>query len=179
VNPDVHVAVLAYHAYGQYYANRSIGPAIKKLDGSVKFWSAAVIEDRKAKSASCDVLRPRRIYADEAIQQYVDGLEYAPALRDDETSSEFYSSENGRRALEYEFLRVGMRIRRSCENPEVAMRPLGFSSLDCFGTGAIVATYRNCPNNCPLAWWWGDPTARVGHPLAKWYPLLPRKYNIR
>jgi hypothetical protein len=177
-NPRVHIAVLAYHSYGQYYAGRGIEPAVEELGGDVSFWRAAVIEDRKASSSSCDVLRPRKIYSDKAIREYAAEMSFEPALRDDRTTSQKYKSENGRRVLESEFLRAGLRIREFGESPERALRPLGFSSLDGFGCGAIVATYRNCPNNCPLAWWWGDPTAPRGHTLSKWYPLLPRKYNI-
>lgn len=32
-----------------------------------------------------------------------------------------------------------------------------------------MVTFRNCPNNCPLAFWVGDP----------WYPLFPRLNNVK
>lgn len=176
--PTVHVAVLASHAYGAYYANKGITDALRPLAGTVSYWEVHQLEDRMSKPAVCDVLRPRMIYRDAAIQNYALGMAYEPALRADQTSSTYYTTESNRRTLESELLRAGLRIRAFCANPSEIMRPLGFSSLSSFGTGAIVATYRNCPNNCPLAWWWGDPKASKHHSLSKWYPLLPRKYNI-
>lgn len=46
-------------------------------------------------------------------------------------------------------------------------RPLGNMVLETLGFGSMLVTFRNCPNNSPLALWAGDP----------WYPLFPRKVN--
>ena len=54
-----------------------------------------------------------------------------------------------------------------CPYLKESARPLGFSLLKTLGFGATVVTHRNCPNNCPLALWAGDP----------WYPLFRRKTN--
>ncbi len=40
-------------------------------------------------------------------------------------------------------------------------------TLETLGFGSLVVTFRNCPNNAPLALWVGDP----------WYPLFPRTTN--
>jgi hypothetical protein len=40
-------------------------------------------------------------------------------------------------------------------------------TLVTLGFGSLIVTYRNCPNNAPLALW-------VDHP---WYPLFPRTTN--
>jgi hypothetical protein len=55
------------------------------------------------------------------------------------------------------------------------MRPLGYDYLKSLGFGAILVTYRNIANNCPLALWWGDPNK--AYPLNAWYPLFPRIVN--
>jgi hypothetical protein len=39
--------------------------------------------------------------------------------------------------------------------------------LETLGFGSTLVTFRNCPNNCPLAFWAGYP----------WYPLFQRKTN--
>jgi hypothetical protein len=39
--------------------------------------------------------------------------------------------------------------------------------LQTVGFGALIVTFRNCANNCPLGFWVDDP----------WYPLFPRKTN--
>ena len=64
-------------------------------------------------------------------------------------------------------LASGLHIRSICPYLNVYQRPLGNMVLETFGFGALVVTFRNCPNNAPLALWAGDP----------WYPLFPRKTN--
>ena len=85
-----------------------------------------------------------------------------------------FSSEEGRQLLERELLLAGVRIRSFCQNPKRVMRPLGFCVFG-LGFGSLIVTFRNCPNNSPLALWWGDPDAGLSSPLSRWYPLLPRK----
>lgn len=177
-SPKLAVVVLGCHHYGSYYAEKEITKLVEAAKGQTSFWQARVFEDRKSSPDSCDVLRPRRVPATRAAKAYLSELEYEPALRGDTTTSAIYKSEIGRRVLEAEFLRIGFKIRGFCEKPERAMRPLGFSTLDGFGCGAVAVTYRNCPNTSPLAWWWGDAEAPSTNPLSKWYPLFPRKYNI-
>jgi hypothetical protein len=62
---------------------------------------------------------------------------------------------------------AGVRIRDMCPNLKENHHPLGYSVLKTLGFGALVVTYRNCPNNCPLAFWADWP----------WEPLFPRKTN--
>jgi hypothetical protein len=78
-----------------------------------------------------------------------------------------FSDDAGRQLLEQEFLKAGARIRMMCPNLNVNQRPLGNTLLDTLGFGSMIVTFRNCPNNAPLALW-------VGHP---WYPLFPRATN--
>jgi hypothetical protein len=54
-----------------------------------------------------------------------------------------------------------------CGNLGNSERPLGHMTLVTLGFGSLIVTYRNCPNNAPLALW-------VDHP---WYPLFPRTTN--
>jgi hypothetical protein len=67
-----------------------------------------------------------------------------------------------------------LRIRSFSQNPSPSLRPLGFGPFG-VGFGSLFVTYRNCPNNAPLALWWGDPDADPSHPFSKWRPLVPRK----
>jgi hypothetical protein len=69
---------------------------------------------------------------------------------------------------------AGVRIRSFSQNPSAALRPLGFGHFG-LGFGSTIVTFRNCPNNAPLALWWGDPKASAAHPFNKWYPLFQRK----
>jgi len=78
-----------------------------------------------------------------------------------------FSGEAGRAVLERVLLKAGVRIRSMCPYLKETARPLGYSFLKTLGFGATVVTYRNCPNNCPLALWAGQP----------WYPLFRRNTN--
>ena len=88
-------------------------------------------------------------------------------------NSPMFSSEVGRRLLERELTVAGARIWGFSKTPGKNLRPLGFQNYG-FGFGSMVVTFRNCPNNVPLALWWGDPNAPDSHPLSRWYPLLSR-----
>jgi hypothetical protein len=89
-------------------------------------------------------------------------------------TGQFFSSETRRSVLEQAFLKAGLRIRSFSANPHAALRPLGFSPFG-VGFGSLFLSFRNCPNNAPLALWWGDHTKPSWHPFSKWYPLVPRK----
>jgi hypothetical protein len=167
----VHVVAMALHRLGQYYAETGIKQAAqdagKKID--VRWWSGVEVEDRKTYVNSSDVLRPTSLPDDELTQEYVRGLTHAPVLRRPGSvgKSKFFSSEEGRHLLEQELLKAGARIRSRCPYLNVYQRPLGDMVLETLGFGSLLVTFRNCPNNCPLAFWAGDP----------WYPLFPRKTN--
>ena len=78
-----------------------------------------------------------------------------------------FSSDEARQLLEEEFLKAGVRIRQMCPNLNKYQRPLGNMLLETLGFGSLIVTFRNCPNNAPLALWAGDP----------WHPLFPRTTN--
>lgn len=164
----VHVVSIALHSGGQYYAKGCIEKAAaaagKNVD--VTWWRAIELEDRRAYTDSADVLRPATMPKDAAVQAYVQAMKYAPTLRRPGSVSGkgLFSSEEGRNLLEQEFLKAGVRIRHMCPNLGNTQRPLGHMTLDTLGFGSLIVTFRNCPNNAPLALWVDEP----------WYPLFPR-----
>jgi hypothetical protein len=166
---EVRIVVIALHLGGQYYARNGLNKATEEAGKQIEigWWRCVSIEDRKAYTDRSDVLRPASV-PDEA-QAYAQGLKYSPTLRKPGNIGEnkFFSSEEGRNLLEQELLKAGVRIRDQCPYLNVYQRPLGNMILDTLGFGTMIVTFRNCPNNCPLALWAGDP----------WYPLFPRKTN--
>lgn len=168
---QVHIITIALHRGGQYYAKNQIEKAATAAGKNIKltWWRCIEIEDRKTYVNSSDVLRPTDLPDDPLIQEYVAGLKYPPVLRKPGSIGEnkFFSSEEGRTLLEQEFLKAGVKIRSECPYLNVYQRPLGNMVLETLGFGSLLVTFRNCPNNCPLAFWAGDP----------WYPLFPRKTN--
>jgi hypothetical protein len=167
----VHVVTIAFHRGGQYFAKNKIKEAAdaaeKKIE--VSWWRCIEIEDRKTYIYSSDVLRPTIIPDDPLVQEYAESLNYPVILRKPGSIGEnkFFSCEEGRHLLEQELLKAGARIRSMCPNLNVFQRPLGNMVLETLGFGSLLVTFRNCPNNCPLAFWVDDP----------WYPLFPRKIN--
>lgn len=172
----VQVILIAFHTGGQYYiSNTRLKKVIatSKKDITVNFWRILEIQNQAYWKYTSDVLWPASIPAIPEVQAYVAAEERFPhQLRQPGGKTMFFSSEQGRHVLEQEFLIAGVKIRNKIANPKSVLRPLGFSMFG-VGFGSLIVTYRNCPNNCPLALWWGDPDAKSG-PF-NWYPLLPRK----
>jgi hypothetical protein len=117
-------------------------------------------------------------YAAEICAQANREKGFCPSLfRSKEVSGDsLFSSPENRELVERSFLRVGVELVSAAQSPARSMRPMGFEVLFSMGFGAMVASYRNIANNCPLALWYGDPDKYPKkHPLGKWLPLLPRK----
>jgi hypothetical protein len=167
----VHIVVIALHSGGFYYAQNQIRATAQKVGKSVtvKWWFAIDLEDRRSETDNSDVLRPTVIPADVAVQNHVSAMQHKPVLRQPGQLGprQLFSGEAGRHLLEQEMLKAGVRIRALCPNLGQPQRPLGNSVLETLGFGSMIVTYRNCPNNAPLALWAGDP----------WYPLFVRKTN--
>ena len=172
----LHVIVIASHTSGFYLAHKKLQDAITKSGKNItiKWWNALKIENRKFCRDSSSVLWPTEVPDTPFVKDYIDRQKKHPFEPRNPTELKIqpFSSEEGRQVLEREFLIAGAKIIAACENPSQFMRPLGFSPFG-VGFGSMIVTYRNCPNNCPLAMWWSVPNKRL-HAL-HWYPLLPRK----
>jgi hypothetical protein len=167
----LYIITMAFHSGGRNYANDYIQKAIaasgKKID--VTWCSDIELEDRKNRTATSDVLRPTSIPNDPSVKAYVDGMTHKLILRvpGNVGSLQIFSSDQGRQLLEQQFLKAGVKVRELCPYLTAVQRPLGHMTLETLGFGSLIVTFRNCPNNCPLALWAGDP----------WHPLFPRKTN--
>lgn len=178
-NANIHILVFVVHTLGEYQMMKKLRKEAKDAGKKIEFhlWRGITLENRKYYKDTSEVLWPTSIPADNDLIAYIDQEKKFPLeFRQPGgiLKHNYFSSEKGRQLLEQEFLLAGMKIRGLCKNPSNAMRPLGFSAFG-LGFGSMIVTYRNCPNNCPLALWWGDPDAPPSNPLSKWYPLVPRK----
>lgn len=178
----VHVITIALYT-GSWWSFKQIEEAIKSSNKNIKIkqWRAIELENRKSHKNDSEVYWPTGIpnYAD--VQQYVASEErfaFEPRAAGGKTAHSIFSSEEGRQALELHLLSAGVKIRGFCADPKPILRPLGFSQFG-LGFGSTIVTFRNCPNNAPLSFWWGDPAANKSHPFSKWYPLFPRKTYSR
>lgn len=175
----VHILVIGAHRFGEWKCSERIKQKAKdaKKKLSFHFWAALRLENRVKYQKTSEVLWPALIPDDAALKAYMaeeTKFPFKPRTPNGKLEHALFSSEEGRQLLEREFLMAGMRIRSFCQNPSRSLRPLGFSPFG-LGFGSTIVTYRNCPNNAPLALWWGDSTASKNHPFSKWYPLVPRK----
>lgn len=173
----IHVVVLALHSMGHYWVGKNLKEAIelsgKKID--IKYWRRKRFENHKSLKKDSEVLWPTVLPDDPELNAYLDlPHRYPFEVRPEGGNLGPFSSEEGRQLLERELLLAGVKIRAACNTPSDMLRPLGYSRFG-LGFGSMIVTFRNCPNNCPLALWWGDPDANTTHPFSKWYPLFPRK----
>ena len=171
VAAKVEIITIGLHTLGEFFATKDIKVAATKTGKKIetRFWRLMPLEDRKAYMANSDVLRPTAIPNDPATQAYVATLGAEPILRTGGNvgGQAIFSSDVGRRLLEEEFLKAGVRVKNMCPHLNDYMRPLGCSLMKTLGFGSTIVTYRNCANNTPLVLWAGNP----------WYPLFPRKIN--
>lgn len=171
----VHIVVAAIHTSGEYLVGNRLKKAIADSRKAIelRYWRIATVENRKYYKNDSEVLWPAELPVDAATHQYIALPHKFPLeLRKAGGNLGPFSSEQGRQLLEREFLVAGVKIRGLSQSPKDILRPLGFSPFG-VGFGSMTVTYRNCPNNCPLALWWGDPKATSG-PF-HWYPLFQRK----
>jgi hypothetical protein len=170
-NATLHIIANAVHRGGEFYANTRIKGAIKESGKKIEttLWHAIYLEDRKVYTNNSDVLRPTSLPDDALVKSYVDGMSHKPNFRQagQVGGLGIFSNDQGRQLLEQEFLKAGAYIRSKCPGLGVTQRPLGHMTLETLGFGSLVVTFRNCPNNAPLALWAGQP----------WIPLFPRVTN--
>ncbi|MGD9971814.1 MAG: hypothetical protein AB7S77_02010 [Desulfatirhabdiaceae bacterium] len=175
----VHILVIAAHRLGEWQCLERLKKESATIGKRINFhcWAATRLENRKSYRNVSEVLWPATLPDDATLAAYMtheNKFPFQPRQPGGQVEHGIFSSEEGRQLLEREFLLAGMRIRSFSQNPSRSLRPLGFSAFG-LGFGSMIVTFRNCPNNCPLALWWGDPKAASAHPFRKWYPLFPRK----
>lgn len=173
----LHIIVIAAHSFGVYKMEQRVKEHAGRLGKRVNLtvWLALSLENRKYKKNVSEVLWPSALDDDPILVTYATEQQFPfePRMVIPHANKVFESEED-RQVLERQLLMAGMRIRSFSHAPSIALRPLGYGPFG-LGFGSTVVTFRNCPNNTPLALWWGDPNAGAGHPLSRWYPLFPRK----
>ena len=164
----LHVIVIALHSGAEHHAGERIKRAASRVrkEIDITWWCQIELEARKAYSHKVDVLHPTKIPNDTNVKEYVKQMHHPPMLRKPGNmgGKALYTNDKGKRLLEQELLKKGAYICQSFPKMGYTQRPLGHMTHNTFGFGSLIVTYRNCPNNAPLALWIGKP----------WYPLFPR-----
>ena len=178
----VYVVLVVMYSNGHYYVSKHPRHKIHNVAANVgkqiefDFYRVKDFENQMNSRNKSDVLWPTKLPDEEYTQLYAEELRntpYPPIFRapNSKVTGTIFSSRKGRHILEQELLKKGAYIREFCPNlsPKQYQRPLGNMVLDGLGFGSLVVTYRNCPNNAPLAFWVSEPDI--------WYALFPRKPN--
>lgn len=173
------ILTMATHTSGEWYTEKRLVDQARQVGKKVEvsIWRGFSIENTMTNKDDSEVLWPTTLPDSDLMKQYLareQKYPFQPRVVNPHSSREHLKDEEERNLLEQEFLIAGLRIRSFSQNPKEIMRPLGFSQFG-LGFGSMIVTYRNCPNNCPLALWWGDPRQHATGPLSKWYALFPRR----
>jgi hypothetical protein len=169
----VDIVVFAAHAYGRYQLEEKLKNLSQAGGKSISFslLPKHVLENRRAHRDDAQVLWP--------VSLPLGGERFAAGAtgfvpRSPGRASKLFPSEPTRHLVEQALLKAGLKIVGFSRDPAPRVRPLGYGPFG-VGFGSLLLTYRNCPNNAPLALWWGGKTEPAWHPFNKWYPLVPRK----
>lgn len=137
----------------------------------------AVVENQRRNSSNSEVFWPKAQSV--SIPEWADGqVHYLGTYRDGYVANNFFPNEQRRDRFEAIMTKVGFDILGQSQNPSDVIKPLGFSTFNGVGFGGTIFTFRNCPNNTPLAYWWGTYLRTGNRALDCWYPLMKRNvYN--
>ncbi|MCQ9082172.1 phosphoribosyltransferase-like protein [Vibrio harveyi] len=177
-NCKLNVVVIGYYTYGEYNTKRKLEELFKGRGISLCFYRYGenILENRlRYKNTSERFWPAESVLSEPSIQAYVTekGLSDFPYRNVVPHTNKVFSA-NRREQYERIMLKYGIKIVGFPRNNNAVVKPLGYDTFNSFGFGSTVFTFRNCPNNNPLPFWWGDPEAPEEHPFSKWYPLLQR-----
>lgn len=175
----LNIFMMVVHSLGEYFTLKTLKEIALKCEKEIEIhiWRAVNIESRKSEKNHSEVLWPAVLPEHDLLTSYMaqgHKFPFEPREVDVHSHREKLKNEEERQLLEKEFLLAGLKIRSDSQTKLAVIRPLGFSHFG-LGFGSMIVTYRNCPNNCPLALWWGDPRQHPTGPLSVWYALFPRR----
>lgn len=185
VNCSLVITTIGYFNYGQYYLQNKLNEAIQQSGKSIrlnflKYRASDSKENRFYRKDNSDVFWPMASASlVPGVVDFLAGQSRAYQYRQASTEQNATFSSIRREVYENIILKYGLQIISYSAAPSPLLKPLGFDTFDGLGFGATVFTYRNCPNNCPLVFWWGDPNAPMNSTLSRWYPLLQRETYAR
>ncbi len=175
-NANLDIIYIGFYKNGQYHVKEEL-KKINSKNIKLEYWRLYEFENNPNCQNASEVLWPTNdIKSEDGVEAFL--LQQGMIKLRDKTqvlnihcNKQFFTSEKNRLILEKEFTLAGLKINNSIreESKKKYWKPLGIHSYPGLGFGALVFSYRNCPNNTPLAFWWGDwDNNQV------WYPLLNR-----
>ncbi|WP_029485070.1 phosphoribosyltransferase-like protein [Enterobacter mori] len=180
-NIEIYIYFFGTHTFAEWNIKYRLENAFGRLNikiytGPGEFRS---VENRKFYSSSSGVFWP--ISDNVNIPGWVkDSSLYTGIYREGYIKNDNFPDEKRRNRFEQILTATGFDILSHSKNPQDALKPLGFSTFKGVGFGGTTFTFRNCPNNTPLAFWWGSYEVTGTFAVDCWYPLMKREvYNQR
>lgn len=174
------VITIGWFTYGQWSTENRLKKEAIEHGKDIKFvflsYQEYRLENRLNRKDYSEVFWPTKILLD--LDAYTDWLQrenVTPIYREVNGAKNNVFTATRREEFEKIIFKYGLRIIAFSQKNSAVVKPLGYSTFRGFGFGSTVFSFRNCPNNNPLVFWWGDPSASPSHPFSKWYPLLQRK----
>ncbi|EJC1076388.1 hypothetical protein Q6U62_000275 [Vibrio parahaemolyticus] len=173
----IYFVTLGYYLSGQYTLSKRLNELFKEKGITYKFYRYPhlELENRfKYRNRSERFWPTANVTSEQTIRSYITqkNLTFTYRVPVQHTNKVF--SDLRREQYEQIMLKYGVKIVGFPQSNNVYVKPLGYDTWPTLGFGSAVFTFRNCPNNNPLPFWWGDPQAPEGNALKRWYPLLQR-----
>ncbi|CAH6948344.1 conserved hypothetical protein [Vibrio chagasii] len=173
----LNIVTLGYYTSGQYSTECRLKELFADRNIALEFYryEECTLENRLRYRNSSERFWPtENVLDDTTVQAYVEEKRPNFTYREVTAHENKVFSSDRREQYEKIMLKYGIKIVGFPRTNSAVVKPLGYDTYRTFGFGSAVFTFRNCPNNNPLAFWWGDPEAPEYHPFSKWYPLLQR-----
>ena len=187
-NVEINIFVFICHSQGFYNLKNRLKRFVSEKNLNItfcfneRFWGEVNNSTSTQYSCKSETYFPTRDTCDHILN--IKGLTncglYKPnVFRVNSHENCILGSIDDRRKIEEIFSSFGFDIISNSIDPKKSMKPLGFSTYNGFGFGGNIFSYRNCPNNTPLVFWWGNYEKTGNNAIDCWYPLMKRKgyYN--
>lgn len=186
---ELHLIFLAVHSGPEWYVRKTLKKPLAEKRIKLSVWRFLTLDYAPWAPQKVEFVWPCKLDDNKLVKNYAENLsdrckgeekklKYLLRPENVPKNETVFSSPEARNLFEQALLLAGAFIVSLPQTPNPQLRPLGYSVLESLGFGALVVTYRNIANNCPLALWWGDATAPADSPLSRWRPLFPRRVNV-
>lgn len=168
------IVYLSSYSSGNYYTTNYLKSVIAGARKDITLSPIKSLdceyENRLSECRYADVLWPTR----ELSTEYGGG---AGKCRTGFSPTPLFDNNEDRKRYEHIMVDMGCSIRDCYHQPPAWFKPLGFSAFAGLGFGGLAITWRRCPNNVPVAFWWSQLTSDIDVFDCDAYPLFIRDKN--
>ncbi|MDI1222344.1 hypothetical protein [Acinetobacter sp.] len=160
------ILTIGWYSSGQWSTQKKLEALVNQLGKNIKFvfnsYQDFRLENRLYRRNFSEIFWPTSsVQVLPEVANFIVTENFNPIYRDvNGIKNQVFSS---LRREEYEkiMLKYGLKIMSFPSQNSPVVKPLGYSTFRGFGFGSTMFSFRNCPNNNPLAFWWGIHQCRV------------------